>query len=115
MAARPATPEQWKQILADARKEGRVVMYNSAVPVVQERLKADFEKAVPGITLEFVRYGSGQLVTNSPMPDERTMPSPALSQATKSLRSFAGTSFRATIHSGVSAISEMGSKSFTTS
>lgn len=59
---KPATPDQWKKIVAAAQKEGSVTVYSAAVPPVQERLKADFEKAYPGITMAWQRYGSGQLV-----------------------------------------------------
>lgn len=60
---KPATPEQWKQIVAAAQKEGSVTYYSATSPQTTERLKADFEKAYPGITMAWQRYGSGQLVT----------------------------------------------------
>ena len=40
---------EWARIVAAANKEGRVVIYYSTVTPVVERIKADFEKAYPGI------------------------------------------------------------------
>src|SRR5258706_13473994 len=51
----PASPDAWKVVLAAAQKEGRVVFYSSTVPAVLNRLKADFEKAYPGIVVEASR------------------------------------------------------------
>ena len=56
-------PDAWKQTLAAAQKEGRVVLYSAVMPQIQERLKADFEKAYPGIVLEATRYPSGLMLT----------------------------------------------------
>lgn len=57
------TPEAWKTTVEAARKESRVVVYSAVMPQIQERLKADFEKAFPGITVEATRYPSGLMLT----------------------------------------------------
>ena len=57
------TPEAWKATVESARKEGRVVVYSAVMPQIQERLKADFEKVFPGITVEATRYPSGLMLT----------------------------------------------------
>ena len=43
---------EWDRIVAAAKKEGKVVIYHIMVPPVVARVKADFEKAYPGIVLE---------------------------------------------------------------
>lgn len=53
----------WPAIVAAAQKEGKVLLYTSTVPAVMARVKADFEKAYPGILLESVRYSGGPLVS----------------------------------------------------
>ena len=50
---------EWARIVAAANKEGRVVIYYSTVTPVVERIKADFEKAYPGIVLEYSRVNAG--------------------------------------------------------
>jgi len=50
----------WPDIQEKARKEGRVVVY--ATPPILDRLKPDFEKANPGIELEFSRGWAGSEV-----------------------------------------------------
>lgn len=52
----------WEKILAAARKEGKVVLYTATVAPVMQRIKEEFDKAYPGITLEWVRYASGPLI-----------------------------------------------------
>ena len=54
-----AAPGQWKDIVAVAETEGKVVVYNLAVVPVQARIKADFDKLYPRIQLEWIRYASG--------------------------------------------------------
>ena len=56
-----ATPEAWRAIVAAAQKEGRVVMYHATAPAVADRVKADFEKAYPGISFEWQRGNSGAI------------------------------------------------------
>jgi iron(III) transport system substrate-binding protein len=69
VAAAPAAAQgtqradAWKATLEAARKEGRVVVYSAVMPQIQERLKADFERAFPGIAVEATRYPSGVLLT----------------------------------------------------
>lgn len=52
---RTVSQADWNKILADAKKEGQVVVYTTTAPAVHERIKADFEKAFPGITMNAVR------------------------------------------------------------
>ena len=60
-ALKPASQTDWAKIGEAAKKEGRVALYSSQVPPVLTRMKADFENAHPGITLEYSRYPSGML------------------------------------------------------
>ncbi len=53
---------EWDKVVAAARKEGKVVLYTATVVPVMQRIKADFENAYPGITLEWLRYASGPLI-----------------------------------------------------
>ena len=56
-AATPAAgAEAWKATVAAAQKEQRVVLYSAAANSLLSRLKADFDKANPGITLEISRF-----------------------------------------------------------
>jgi iron(III) transport system substrate-binding protein len=66
---RSASPADWAKVVAEAKKEGRVALYSAAVPAVLNRLKADFEKLNPGITVEVTRIVGTQLV--SKMDQER--------------------------------------------
>lgn len=61
--AQAVSADAWKGIVAAAHKEGRFVFYSSLVPPVYNRLKADFEKAYPGITIEMARLVGSQLMT----------------------------------------------------
>ena len=62
-AAKAASPDAWKAIVAAAQKEGKVTVYNAATQAIQARIKTAFEKAYPGIAVEWNRYGSGELMT----------------------------------------------------
>jgi iron(III) transport system substrate-binding protein len=53
----------WKDIVAAAQKEGRVVVFSAQGPSVMERIKADFEKTYPGIKLEQTRMSSGPMMS----------------------------------------------------
>lgn len=53
----------WKDIVAAAQKEGRVVVFSAQGPSVMERVKADFEKTYPGIKLEQTRMSSGPMMS----------------------------------------------------
>lgn len=65
-----AVPQaEWDKILADAKKEGRVVVYTTTAPAVHGRIKADFEKAYPGIEMDAVRI-VGNLI-NTRVEQER--------------------------------------------
>lgn len=52
----------WDKVLGAAKKEGKVVLYTATVVPVMQRIKEDFDKAYPDITLEWVRYTSGPLM-----------------------------------------------------
>ena len=62
-AAKPVSADAWKGIVAAANKEGRVLLYSAATQAIQTRIKTAFTKAYPGISLEWIRYGSGELMT----------------------------------------------------
>ncbi len=49
---------EWAKTVAAANKEGRVVVYYSAVTPVIERIKVEFEKAYPAIVLEHSRLNT---------------------------------------------------------
>ena len=70
-AAKPVSAEAWKTIVAAAHKEGKVLLYSAATQAIQTRIKTAFNKAYPGITMEWIRYGSGELMTK--MDQERQM------------------------------------------
>jgi iron(III) transport system substrate-binding protein len=53
----------WANVLAAAKREGRVFIYSSVPTPITSRQKADFEKAHPDIVFEFARFNSGQLLT----------------------------------------------------
>ncbi len=53
----------WKDVVAAAQKEGRVVVFSAQGPSVMERIKADFEKTYPGIRLEQTRMSSGPMMS----------------------------------------------------
>lgn len=52
---------RWDAVVAAALKEGRVTVYSAASAPIMDRLKADFEKAVPGIIVESQPGTSGAL------------------------------------------------------
>ena len=68
-AFKSASSADWAKVVAEAKKEGRVALYSAAVPATLNRLKADFEKLNPGITVEITRITGIQLV--SKMDQER--------------------------------------------
>ncbi len=53
----------WNDVVAAAKKEGRVVVFSAQGPSVMERIKADFEKSHPGIVLEQTRMSSGPMMS----------------------------------------------------
>jgi iron(III) transport system substrate-binding protein len=59
--AQPAS-EPWDRVLPAARKEATVALYSAVQAPTLQRLKDGFEKAFPGMTLEAVRYPSGELM-----------------------------------------------------
>lgn len=68
-AAKP--DDAWKAVQERARKEGRVVLYTQVVPAVLARIKADFDKAVPGVVLEPVRL-TGSTVMLRPEQERKS-------------------------------------------
>jgi iron(III) transport system substrate-binding protein len=57
-----AQSAEWAQVVSMAQKEGRVVVYGSPHPAVYARLKADFEKAYPGIVWELTRISGAPVI-----------------------------------------------------
>ena len=58
---KPSSQEQWEKTLAEARKEGKVVVYGPPGATVREALTQGFEKAFPGISVGFLG-GSGAAI-----------------------------------------------------
>jgi iron(III) transport system substrate-binding protein len=54
--------ENWDQVVAAAKKEGKVVFYNNLQPNGIEPLLADFRKDYPEIQTEMIRLGSNPLI-----------------------------------------------------
>jgi iron(III) transport system substrate-binding protein len=54
-AASRAQSADWAKVVEAAKKEGKVALYVHTVPGVNERIRADFAKAYPDITLELNR------------------------------------------------------------
>ncbi len=50
-----AQAADWSKIVVAAKAEGKVVIYGSPVPATMARISADFEKANPGIVVEYHR------------------------------------------------------------
>jgi iron(III) transport system substrate-binding protein len=65
LAAAPgaAQAQAWPAVLEAAKKEGSVMLYTQQVPPIIERIKADFTKAYPGITLETTRLTGTSIIT----------------------------------------------------
>lgn len=61
--ARAVAPSEWAKIVDAARKEGKVVVFTTTAPAVHARIKADFDKAYPGIQMEPVRLVGAQINT----------------------------------------------------
>lgn len=51
---------QWQQVLKEAKKEGRVVVYGPPIPEVRQGFTEAFQKRYPGITLEYTAMGGAQ-------------------------------------------------------
>ena len=56
------SPQEWSQIIAAARREGRVVFYCNLQPNGIEPLLQAFREANPGIRTEYIRLGSAPLI-----------------------------------------------------
>jgi iron(III) transport system substrate-binding protein len=63
MASGAAYSQSWPAVLDAARKEGSVMLYTQQVPPLVERIKADFAKAYPGITLETTRFAGTTVIS----------------------------------------------------
>ena len=61
-SAQTAADKEWAATVAAAKKEGRVMLYNSAAQPIGERIAAAFRKAYPEINIEVFRATSGQIV-----------------------------------------------------
>ncbi|MFN7594963.1 MAG: hypothetical protein ACK5PU_05075, partial [bacterium] len=62
-ASAPALAQQeWSQVVAAARREGRVVFYCNLQPNGIEPLLQAFREANPGIRTEYIRLGSAPLI-----------------------------------------------------
>jgi iron(III) transport system substrate-binding protein len=60
--AQSSADKEWTATVAAAKKEGRVMLYNSAAQPIGERLAAAFRKTYPEITIEVFRAVSGQII-----------------------------------------------------
>lgn len=54
--------DAWNGVVAAAQKEAKVVVYGNMQAPVAARIRADFEKAYPGMSLEYTRLASGAMV-----------------------------------------------------
>lgn len=52
---------QWEKVLIEARKEGRVVIYGPSIAEVRQGYVDNFQKAYPGITVEYTGMESSPL------------------------------------------------------
>ena len=57
-----AAGEGWNGVVAAAQKEGKIVVYGNMQAPVAARIRADFEKAYPGMSLEYTRMASGAMI-----------------------------------------------------
>jgi iron(III) transport system substrate-binding protein len=60
--ALPAHAQSWDEVVAAAKKEGKVVFYNNLQPNGIEPLLQKFREANPGIQTEQIRLGSNPLI-----------------------------------------------------
>src|SRR5215212_7745183 len=60
--AAPAAAQSWDEVVAAAKKEGKVVFYNNLQPNGIEPLLQKFREANPGIQTEQIRLGSNPLI-----------------------------------------------------
>ena len=57
MAPALAQSANWNDVVAAAKKEGRVVIYGAAAPETMQRVAAGFRKAYPDIAIEAQQIG----------------------------------------------------------
>src|SRR5918998_1675485 len=60
--ALPAHAQSWDEVVAAAKKEGKIVFYNNLQPNGIEPLLQKFREAYPGIQTEQIRLGSNPLI-----------------------------------------------------
>lgn len=61
--AQTAAGPAWANVMAAAKKEGKVVLYSATPPSLGNRIVAGFKKVYPDIAIEFTRGPSGELLT----------------------------------------------------
>jgi len=71
-SSRAVSTTEWNNILAAARKEGKVIVYGTMAVAQHERIQAEFSKAHPGIKMELVRVVGSALTTK--LEQERAAP-----------------------------------------
>ena len=52
---------EWTKIVSAARQTGKVILYTNTAQALNDRIRADFVNAVPGIALEVVRLSSSDI------------------------------------------------------
>ncbi len=62
ISASAQVPQSWQDVVAAAKKEGKVVFYNNLQPNGIEPLLQKFQAANPGIRAEQIRLGSNPLI-----------------------------------------------------
>ena len=58
--SKPSWQEKWDKVLAEGKKEGRVVVFGPPGEVIRTAMVEGFRKAFPGITLEYSGGRSGE-------------------------------------------------------
>ncbi len=60
-AAKVGWETQWEKILAEARKEGKVVLYGPPIAPTRQAFIEVFQKSYPGIKLDYLALGGSQV------------------------------------------------------
>ncbi|MBI2934712.1 MAG: extracellular solute-binding protein [Chloroflexi bacterium] len=61
-APKPDWELKWEKTLQEARKEGVVYVYGPPLPEVREGLTSGFARAYPGMKLDYVALGGGEII-----------------------------------------------------
>src|SRR4051794_37834691 len=61
-SAAAQSPAEWNKVVADAEREGSVVLYSVIVPPVMQSVAAAFKKAYPKIEFQFIRNTEAVLI-----------------------------------------------------